>query len=155
MRVRISAFLVVAVLGLGISSSGHAKGSEFHEKMAEELSLSSEQREKLKQVFASQREEKSDRRKAMKSAREELRQALRSDLDQDEVRKKFVALKKQQDELENRRFEKILAIREILTLEQRQKFKDLEHKHWGPWKFKHKYKRMKGEPREHAEGQED
>jgi Spy/CpxP family protein refolding chaperone len=155
MRAGKSSILGVLILGLGISLPGHARGGEFHEKMAEELNLSGEQREQLKKVFTNHREERAGRRKAMKAAREDLQKALRSEASQDEVRKKFSELKKEQDALEIRRFEKVLAIREILTLEQRQKFKDLEHKHWGPWKFKHKYKRMKAESREQSEGHEE
>jgi Spy/CpxP family protein refolding chaperone len=92
-------------------------------KMAEELKLTPEQREKLKKIHDEYHKTLPGKKEAMLAAKEALKESLRSAATDIDVRKKFEELEKRQSEFGQARFEKILALRAILTPEQRQKFK--------------------------------
>jgi Spy/CpxP family protein refolding chaperone len=98
-------------------------------KIADELKLTSDQRTKLDKIRSEFRKTLPGKRKAMESSEEDLQKALRSSATEDELRKKFGELAKKQDEFATARFEKILAIRALLTSEQREKFKGLDGPH--------------------------
>ncbi len=93
--------------------------------MAEELDLTKEQKSQLKEMREKNREQHRARREAMDAAREEMEQALKSDASDKQLREKFEKLEKLQSEFAKERFDHILAIRAILTPEQRAKFRGM------------------------------
>ncbi|MEK7354979.1 MAG: Spy/CpxP family protein refolding chaperone, partial [Bdellovibrionota bacterium] len=121
-------------LTLGVSV-GHAKGGEHRgggfRKMTDELNLTVEQKEKAKKIHSEGREGMKAKRDAMKAIHDDLEKAIKGAASDDEVRSKFAALLKAQDEFSKARFEKVIALRAILTPEQRTKLKNQGGKHKG------------------------
>lgn len=142
MRIQIKKVVTAATvaLALTVSAPAFAKGDKgekgkWHEKMAAELNLTAEQKEKMKQVHQTNHEAMRAKRKAMKEARESLQTSLQGTATDAELKKKFEDLEKLQSEFAKARFEKVLAMRAVLTPEQRQKFKGMRKEHRG---FGHK-----------------
>ena len=116
-----SAFIFSSLVGF--APAAHADyDPEKYVKMADELKFTPEQREKLKKIQDDYHQTLPGKHKVMEEANEALEQALRGSATEADVRKKFAELAKKQDEFSEARFEKILAIRAILTNEQRLKF---------------------------------
>ncbi|MES2965616.1 MAG: Spy/CpxP family protein refolding chaperone [Bdellovibrionota bacterium] len=127
--------LVFGVFALTLSASvGHAKGGHGggggFKHMMKDLNLTDEQKEKAKKIHGDHSDVKA-KRDAMKKAHDDLETAIKGTASADEVRAKFAALQKVQDEFEKARFDKIVAIREILTPEQRSKMKSPRGMHKG------------------------
>lgn len=124
-KMRTAGFAVVASLFALTPMAAFAE-KDCHAKMVEELGLSAEQKTKLGQVRGEFRKTLPEKKKAMKSARKDLQKSLREASSDDEIRQKFQELQKREDDFAQARFEKVLAIRSLLTPEQRQKFKGFE-----------------------------
>lgn len=114
------------------------KGGDGMKRMAKEMNLTAEQKEKFQELRKEGREEDKKHRDAMKAAREDLEKALRGNASEKELREKFAKLEKLQSEFAKFRFEKILSIRAILTPEQRAKFRGMmgDHHEGKEWKRK-------------------
>lgn len=93
------------------------------ERMTQELGLSVEQQTKIKALH--QGEQIKAQREVMRNAHDELEQAMKSAATDEEIRAKYSNLEKAQAEFSKLRFEKVLAIRAILTPEQRLNFKGM------------------------------
>ncbi len=91
----------------------------------EELNLSEAQREKIKALHESNRPQFEKDREAMHQAKTRFDEAMDGDGSPDEIRKRFQALQKARDAMMSFGFEQALAVREILTPEQRKKFQEL------------------------------
>ena len=122
----------LASAGKGHGDKGDScKGKEksffsIHPKIKEQLNLTEEQKNKLKEMKDTYGKEAMKKKHvAMEKAQKELEEALKSDATDEKVREKFDALHKLQEEFAKTRFEKILHVRSILTPEQRLKFKTL------------------------------
>lgn len=115
---------VVSSMCLFSPELAQAGRGEKWAKMAEELSFTPEQRDKLKKIQEDFHKTLPAKRDAMETAREELQTALKGSASDDEIRKKFQALEAAQSDFAKSRFEKVLAIRGILTPDQRAKFKE-------------------------------
>lgn len=120
----LAAALVLVVLLTGTKALAFGKGREM-QKMAKELNLTPDQKAKMKSIRQNGREEMKAKRDALFAAREDLENSLRGAATDEELKKKFEALQKIQQEMAQGRFEKVLAIRAILTPEQRAKFKSM------------------------------
>lgn len=96
-------------------------------KMTKRLGLSADQQEKLKLLKSSDTPDFHEKRKAMKDAHDKLEEAMKGNATEDEVRGQFADLEKLQSDFARARLEKVLAIRAILTPEQRMKFKGMGH----------------------------
>ena len=115
-------------------------------KMADELGLTEEQQKQLKE----HREENRSAAEQLREQKGELRDALRQelqkiDLNKEKIQQLHNELKAVLAEMEDRRLEGILTVREILTPEQAQKLHEVmeekrehfrekrsRHKRWGP-----------------------
>ena len=124
------------ILGLILSGSvtqaddkkaGH--GGHDHQKWVEELDLSAEQQKQLQEIRESYREKMKPKRSEIHEARKKLNDALKTDASEDSLRKQFGELQKMRQDIGSLHFEKILDIREILTPEQRKKFRGLVKEH--------------------------
>lgn len=126
------AFLLSPFAQAGKKDGHHGKGGKdkhFYgslKKIKEQLNLTDEQKNKLKEMQATYgKEAMKKKHEKMDTAQKDLEQALRSDASDEKVREQFSELQKIQEDFAKTRFEKVLLIRSILTPEQRAKFKDL------------------------------
>lgn len=95
-------------------------------KIKEQLNLTKEQNKLLKDSQATFGKETMKKKHGeLEAAQKDLEQALKSDATDEQIRAKFTALQKLQEDFAKTRFEKILYVRSILTPEQRTKFKTL------------------------------
>ena len=108
---------------------GHKEGHEKGQWL-QELNLSPEQQQQLAAIKDKYHGEMKKQKKAMKSARKSLKEALKSDASDESLNAQFNKLQGQRAEFAKLRFEKILAIRAILTPEQRKKFEGMRKHHW-------------------------
>ncbi len=116
----------VASLLLIFATPAFAKRDGRHlEKLTKELGLTTEQQEQVKAVHGKDRAQIKKQREVMRTARKELEQAIKSSATDEEIHGKFSQLEKAQAEFSKLRFEKVLAIRSILTAEQRLNFKGM------------------------------
>ena len=112
-------------------------------KMAlfKELNLSDQQKAEMKKIHEQNHDAMKEKREAVKQAKDQLKNAMDSNADDSKLRSYFNALQKAQNSAGEQRFEKALAIRKILTPEQRQKFRELKKKFGeekkGGWKEGH------------------
>lgn len=110
-------------------------GQGFGRRALHQLGLSSEQKQKLAEIRKSQKPTLKALREKSKEARDQLRSKLASDASDAELRTAHAALQSVNKELGDARFEHILAMRKVLTVEQRAKFRSMheqfknDHKH--------------------------
>jgi periplasmic protein CpxP/Spy len=93
--------------------------------LIKELNLSQDQIRRLQQIRANSRDKNKERRQALRAARQELTQLLESNASSDQIRQKRQQVQSLQREVADRNFENTLAIREMLTPEQRLKWQRL------------------------------
>jgi periplasmic protein CpxP/Spy len=93
--------------------------------LVKELNLSPDQIQRLQQVRKNSQGKTKERRQALRSARQELNRLLQSNASADLVRQKRQQVQTLQREIADANFENTLAIREILTPEQRVKWQQL------------------------------
>lgn len=110
-------------IGMGAAQAKGGFGKGGLRQMVEELNLTDEQKEKAKKIHQDGRDAIKAKREAMKKAHDELEAAIQGKATDDEVRAKFAALQKVQEDFAKARFEKVLALRAILTPDQRAKMK--------------------------------
>lgn len=120
--------LGTALADTGKDSTG--KGGHERGQWLQELNLSPEQQQQLEAIKEKYHEEMKKQKKAMKAARQSLQEALKGDASDESLRAQFNKLQAQRAEFAKLRFEKILAIRAILTPEQRKKFEGMRKHHW-------------------------
>lgn len=121
-RIFFQALVVLAVMIFVVPTFAKRDGKHL-EKLTKELGLTSEQQEKIKALH--NHEQIKSQREVMRKAHEELEQAMKSPATDEEVRIKYTNLERAQSEFSKLRFEKVLAIRAILTPEQRMNFKGM------------------------------
>lgn len=93
-------------------------------KMMKELDLSAEQKEKLKTERQKNQATMKALRDSQKAAREKLRAGFQSNASNEELKNLHKEVQTSMTALMDARFSNMLSIREILTPEQRAKFKD-------------------------------
>ncbi len=108
------------------SSRGHHDRSEL---MAEKLGLSDEQKTQMKKIHEGSKEEREALHKEMKAVYKAMKAAMldpnTSDSDLRAQRKAMQSMMAKKSDL---KFEKMLAVRKILTTEQRAKFLEMKNK---------------------------
>jgi periplasmic protein CpxP/Spy len=93
--------------------------------LVKELNLSPEQIQRLQKLRADAKGKTKERRQALRTARQELNQLLQGNASSDQIRQKRQQVQTLQREVGDANFENTLAIREILTPEQRVKWQQL------------------------------
>ena len=88
----------------------------------QDLNLSSEQKQRLKTVRSQYRDQISTNDQELRQMRQELKSLLAESASADQVRAKYRQVEASRQKVSELRFESLLAMREVLTLEQRQKF---------------------------------
>ncbi len=126
---------IISLLSLAGAQAGFAKGYRggphgHHKHWLKELNLTPEQKAQMKEIRAKYKENLQKLRIEKKDARIMLRAALKTSASESKLKQMFADLQKKKQTFAKARFEKILAIRSILTPEQRQKFNGLKGKGW-------------------------
>jgi periplasmic protein CpxP/Spy len=93
--------------------------------LAKELSLSREQIQQLQQLRKNAQGKNKQRRQNLQIAKQELNQLIQGNASTDQVRQKRQQVQSLQREIADTNFEQTLAIREILTPEQRVKLQQI------------------------------
>ncbi len=123
----ITLLIISGLSGLAQAKNRHQR-EQFHEKLFTQLDLSQEQKQKLKEIKKSQKGEVKELKKQMKTQRKELNTALSgesSDINLLQMKEKIIELHKQ---IKMKKFNKMLAIRKILSPAQRKTFFELKRK---------------------------
>jgi periplasmic protein CpxP/Spy len=93
--------------------------------LAKELNLSGDQIQKLQQLRKNAQGKTKERRQTLQAAKQELNQLIQGNASTDQVRQKRQQVQSLQREIADTNFEQTLAIREILTPEQRIKLQQI------------------------------
>jgi periplasmic protein CpxP/Spy len=94
-------------------------------KLVKELNLSQDQIQRLQQLRTASKGKNKERRQALRTAKQELSQLLQGNATSDQIRQKRQQVQSLQREVSDTNFENTLAIREILTPEQRVKLQQI------------------------------
>ncbi len=94
-------------------------------KLAKELNLSADQIQRLQKMRADSQGKTKERRLALRTAKQELTQLMQGNGSSSQIRQKRQQVQSLQREVSDVNFENTLAIREILTPEQRVKLQQL------------------------------
>ncbi|HIK24411.1 MAG TPA: Spy/CpxP family protein refolding chaperone [Thermosynechococcus sp. M46_R2017_013] len=86
----------------------------------ENLNLTAEQRQRLQAVRQQYQAQMEQTRNQLRTAKEELRQMMGSNASEDQIRSKHQQVRQLENQLASLRFESMLAMRGILTPQQRQ-----------------------------------
>lgn len=100
------------------------RGDRFRRNRGEwlrELNLTSQQVQQMRQIRGEYKSQIFQRHEAARQAQRELVSLMAGDASQDQIRAKFQQVESLKAEAARLRFDSVLAIREILTPEQRQK----------------------------------
>ena len=93
--------------------------------LVKELNLSRDQIQRLQQLRKNAQGQNQERRQALQSARQELAQLIQGNGSSEQIRQKRQQVQSLQREIADTNFENTLAIREILTPEQRVKLQQI------------------------------
>lgn len=95
---------------------------ERRRQVLEELNLTKDQQEQIKQLWLSQKPLFEKKQGALLEARWKLDLAMKQEASKEELKNLFQELEKRRHDLFFFRFDHVIAIRNLLTSEQRQKF---------------------------------
>jgi periplasmic protein CpxP/Spy len=128
--------IIIFTLSLLLTCSTFAAGdqSKFErgEFLKNELGLSDEQLEKVKEIRKSGRDEMKADRSEFKKLKNDFHAAMKnSNASKEELTTKFEAFQKARDEFQRNRFQMMLKMREILSPEQLEKFRAMKKENRG------------------------
>lgn len=115
--------LVVAFFLPAFSAEEKKTSGGCIKRIQSELNLSAEQSKKLEDLKGQAKFGIKEKKAAMEQCMQELEILISGSAPEADVRAKFNELRKLEDSFAKARLDKILAVREILTPEQRKKFK--------------------------------
>jgi Spy/CpxP family protein refolding chaperone len=98
----------------------------------QELNLTSQQLAQIEQIRNQSKQQNSSARQALRQAQQELVTLLGGNASKEQLRSKYNQIRGLRQQLADAEFENTLAIRDVLTLEQRQKFIELMFKRRRP-----------------------
>ena len=128
----VAAMTFISAASVAGEGKGHKGGDmapmdrHFSPENMKQLGLSSEQKDKLKDIRKSHRDDGKKIHEEMKAARKAFKEALKTDASKEDVTKAFDAMMAKKSELAKARFDGLLEAREVLTKEQRAKLFDKE-----------------------------
>lgn len=133
MNITMKLFLVLLLSTAGLQSFAERSGGEgrMGMKMLKELNLTDDQKEKIKAIRQKHKGDKGEREhygKKIKELKKQMKEKLGSSASSDEIkalRSEIKALKEKKKARRAKKFDKMLEIREVLTVEQRKKFQEL------------------------------
>ena len=136
--------LMVALTPVSAEARGRGEGGHLR-TMMKKLGLSAEQKEKLAELRKSQKGKSKELRESMKAARDKLEKALSTDASDSQLRAAHQEVQSAKSKLGDLRFEKILAIRSVLTPDQRKKFQEMKPKRGKHLKRRHRGNHVEGD----------
>ena len=157
-------FTVLALMALctGSAMAGQHKGGErhrgdYHEKLMKKLDLTDEQEKKIAEIREQKGKELDEKRKAVREAQEALHEAMGKDADEAALRSLFAKVQSAKADKASTRFEMALAIRAVMTPEQRAKFHELKSKksEWHKEKRKSRKEKRKARKKKRKEKEDD
>lgn len=92
------------------------------EQVLQELNLTQDQQEQIKELWQSQKPVLEKKQEALLEARRQLDLAMKQEAPNEELKSLFQELEKRRGDLFSFRFDAVIAIREVLSSEQKQKF---------------------------------
>ena len=95
------------------------------QRLMQELDLTPEQQQNLQAIRAQYKDQINQRQQDLRQASQELRSLMISDADTNQIRAKHQQVQQLRQQLEELNFESMLAMREVLTPEQRREFGQL------------------------------
>lgn len=110
---------------LAQNSAGQMYQNHGKLKLMEQLNLSQEQKQKLKDIHSQYKDTISQRKQVVRQATKELREMMAGNATANEIRTKHRQVQELRQQLEESTFDSMLAMREVLTSEQRQRFAQL------------------------------
>lgn len=116
------------ILPMNTASAAPERFPQKLSRLTGELNLTADQKTQLQKIHEDYYKSIPDKKKAMIDARNELQEALRGSKSDADCQNRFDELEKKQSDFGRARFLKILAVRSILTPEQRQKFQAYDEK---------------------------
>jgi Spy/CpxP family protein refolding chaperone len=102
-----------------IAQQQGAKPQKERDNFFEKLNLTPEQKAKIESIRTQSKDQSTSQREAFKKAEQELRTLIGSNADDNQIREKHNQLITMKQQLETSHFETMLAIRDVLTPEQR------------------------------------
>lgn len=112
------------------SEAGEGPAHGFKEAL-KSLNLSDEQKSKIKELRKSGKEAHKELRTSLQEGRKAMEELMKSEAKTDAILLKFDSLQTLRNKMDRARFEMMLSVREILTPEQRQKFRGFMDSHKG------------------------
>lgn len=102
-----------------IAQQQGAKPQAGKDNLFQQLNLTPEQKAKIESIRAQSKDQSTNQRKAFQQAQQELRTLMASNADQNQIRDKHNQVMAIKQQLDNLQFESRLAMRDVLTPEQR------------------------------------
>lgn len=129
LNLKIKSLIILGILTICINCAYQNKNlfddqnaQERREKILQELNLTKDQQEQIKQLWVSQKPVFEKKQEALFEARKQLNIAMKQEAPNEELKNLFFELEKKRGDLFLFRFDHVIAIRDILTSEQKQKF---------------------------------
>ena len=119
---------VALISGISIMAEARGGRGHFHKQALKQLDLTTEQTDQLAKLKESQKGMKA-LRKEKRETRKKFREALKNDASVSELRKLHDAKLNLKTKLATARFEKMMAVRKILTPAQRTQFHSIMQEH--------------------------
>ncbi|MGI0489013.1 Spy/CpxP family protein refolding chaperone [Pantanalinema rosaneae CENA516] len=144
MSPRLSLFITALILALGATVTfatapslspqpiaQRPTGSESDRGWLRQLNLTPDQLKQIRAIRSRYKEPLEDKRQALRQARQELQTLMSGNASTAEIQQKFDQIQPLRQELMRMQFNSLLEIRQVLTVEQRQKFGDIQQRRHG------------------------
>jgi protein CpxP len=112
-----------------IAQQQGAKPQAGKDNLFQQLNLTPEQKAKIDSIRAQSKDQSTNQHKAFQQAEQELRTLMASNADPNQIRDKHNQIMAMKQQLENSQFENMLAIRNVLTPQQRTQLEQLMKEH--------------------------
>ena len=120
----------IAVVSLPAEARKGRHGKGMHAKMMKELGLNDEQKAKVKEIRKEYKPKMKEIRAEKKEARKKFHEVFASEADSDDVRDAHEKITDLKEKLHELKLKKMLAIRDVLNVDQRKKFMEMKKKRW-------------------------
>jgi Spy/CpxP family protein refolding chaperone len=96
------------------------------QRMQQELGLNADQVKQIQGIHSQAKQDTQGLREQMKQAREKMRQLMASNASDDEIKQQYQSIQSLRQQLSEKQFETKLAVRKVLTPEQRTKMAQMQ-----------------------------
>ena len=132
--------LMLCVLSCGLIGFGMTEGAQAggkgkdraheHQEILKRLNLTKEQKEKLEKIRSSAQTQMKALREKKRATRKKMKDAFSTETSKDELKKIHGEMQAIKAQLSSARFERMMAIREILNPDQRKEFHKVKSERW-------------------------